>query len=101
VSVTKSKLLSFLSRSGLYSVEEREGRLVISFSSIDLEGVLGGYAEITIEGREEGGRIHLQRVTVVRNGRREEVSVEALEGWLEYIERTEGGASDAPRTPKP
>ncbi|MFZ8854578.1 MAG: hypothetical protein ACO2OQ_00235 [Thermofilaceae archaeon] len=101
MSVTKSKLLSFLSRSGLYSVEEREGRLVISFSSIDLEGVLGGYAEITIEGKEEGDRIHLQRVTVVRNGRREEVSVEALEGWLEYIERTESGASDAPCTSKP
>jgi len=98
VSVTKTKLFSFLSRSGLYSVEEREGRLVISFSSLDLEGVLGGYAEITIEGREEGGKVHLQRVTVVRNGRREEVSVEALEGWLEYIERTEGGTGSAPQS---
>jgi len=96
--VTKTKLFSFLSRSGLYSVEEREGRLVISFSSLDLEGVLGGYAEITIEGREEGGKVHLQRVTVVRNGRREEVSVEALEGWLEYIERTEGGTGSAPQS---
>uniref|UniRef100_A0A7C4B9U9 Uncharacterized protein n=1 Tax=Thermofilum pendens TaxID=2269 RepID=A0A7C4B9U9_THEPE len=98
MSVTKTKLFSFLSRSGLYSVEEREGRLVISFSSLDLEGVLGGYAEITIEGREEGGKVHLQRVTVVRNGRREEVSVEALEGWLEYIERTEGGTGSAPQS---
>ncbi len=96
--MTKTKLFSFLSRSGLYSVEEREGRLVISFSSLDLEGVLGGYAEITIEGREEGGKVHLQRVTVVRNGRREEVSVEALEGWLEYIERTEGGTGSAPQS---
>uniref|UniRef100_A0A7J3X761 Uncharacterized protein n=1 Tax=Thermofilum pendens TaxID=2269 RepID=A0A7J3X761_THEPE len=92
MSVTKSKLFSFLSRSGLYSVEEREGRLVISFSSLDLEGILGGYAEITIEGREEGGKVHLQRVTVVRNGRSEEVNVEALEGWLEYIEMTERGS---------
>uniref|UniRef100_A0A7C3WJB1 Uncharacterized protein n=1 Tax=Thermofilum pendens TaxID=2269 RepID=A0A7C3WJB1_THEPE len=98
MSVTKSKLFSFLSRSGLYSVEEREGRLVISFSSLDLEGVLGGYAEITIEGREEGGKVYLQRVAVVRNGWREEVSVEALEGWLEYIERTEGGAGSAPQS---
>ncbi|AKG38688.1 MAG: hypothetical protein ACP5II_02710 [Infirmifilum sp.] len=87
--ITKEKLLSFTSKSGLYSVEESGGRLTLKFSSVILEEVLGEYSEITISGRVLGEKIDIDKVVILRPGYREEVDPGVLEGWLRYIEQTE------------
>ena len=89
MSVSRRKLLSFLSASGLYDVAESEGLVTIRFSSIDLEEALGGVTEIVITGRVRGERVEIERVVIVRNGLLEEVPSEVLSGWLSYIERYE------------
>lgn len=89
MSVSRAKLLSFLTRCGLYEVSEKEGLVTIRYSSMDLEGAIGGVAEIVITGRVKGERVEVLKVVVARNGTLEEVPPEVLKGWLSYIERYE------------
>ncbi|ABL78445.1 hypothetical protein [Thermofilum pendens] len=87
--VNLEKLRSFTSKTGLYSWEEREGRVTVTFSSVALEEVLGENAEIKISGFKEGEDLVVDRVVIVRGGQREEVDPKVLEGWLRYIEQSE------------
>lgn len=87
--VSKEKLLSFTSRSGLYSVEESGGRLTITFSSPALEEVLGEHSEIIISGRDLGENVDIDKVIIGRAGSSEEIDPKVMEGWLRYIDQTE------------
>ncbi|MEM0267404.1 MAG: hypothetical protein QXT33_03625 [Thermofilum sp.] len=89
MSVSRAKLYSFLRSVGLYEATEREGVVTIRFSSMDLEGAIGGVAEIVITGLVKGERVEVARVVIVKNGASEDVAPEVLGGWLNYIERYE------------
>lgn len=89
IRVNIDKLRMFTSKAGLYSWDESGEKVIVAFSSLSLEEVLGENAEIRIIGSKEGSDLVVEKVILSRGSVREDVDPKTLEGWFKYIEQSE------------
>jgi hypothetical protein len=72
---------------GEYSLEEDENEISITFLPLAplAKGKLGFATYMKVFGRKVEGRVEMVRVTIIEGEEESEVSVESLDGWLDFV----------------
>jgi hypothetical protein len=70
-----------------YTVREDEKELLITFSpaSPSARGKLGSATYMRVLCEKKGEMVEVAKLTVVDDGEESEVSVESLDGWLDFV----------------
>jgi hypothetical protein len=70
-----------------YSVREDEKEMLITFApaSPSAKGKLGSSTYMKVLCEKKGETVEVVRLTVIEEGEESEVSVESLDGWLDFV----------------
>ncbi len=70
-----------------YSVEEDKEEITITFAPLapTARGKLGSSTYMKVVGRKVGGTVEIVKHIVIQDGEESEVSVESLDGWLDFV----------------
>ncbi|MGA1974553.1 MAG: hypothetical protein ABSG92_02865 [Conexivisphaerales archaeon] len=70
-----------------YSVKEDDREIVITFSPASgaARGKLGSSTYIRVLGEKKGSSVEIVRLTVIEDDEANDVSVESLDGWLNFV----------------
>jgi hypothetical protein len=70
-----------------YTVREDEKEMLITFApaSPSAKGKLGSSTYMKVLCEKKGETVEVVRLTVIEEGEESEVSVESLDGWLDFV----------------
>jgi hypothetical protein len=70
-----------------YEVEEDQAKIVITFmpAAASAKGKLGESTYMRLYGEKRGDEVAIVKLTVIEEDQESEVSVESLDGWLDYV----------------
>ena len=70
-----------------YAVEEDDQKIVITFSPVSpsAKGRLGSSTYMRVLGEKKNGKVEIVRLTVIEGDESSDVSVESLDGWLDFV----------------
>jgi hypothetical protein len=70
-----------------YAVREDEKEMLITFSPVSptARGKLGASTYMKVLCEKRGELVEVVKLTVVEDGEESEVSVESLDGWLDFV----------------
>jgi hypothetical protein len=70
-----------------YTVREDEKEILITFApaSPSARGKLGSSTYMRVLCEKKGNTVEIVKLTVIEDGEESEVSVESLDGWLDFV----------------